>query len=421
MKPPTAIQRNSRALTWVPNLQFWSATVFILCCQFALTDHLFAQSGQSKGLQNARVKLVNGSSIRATINSISKSGLVSGSRLLEGTRLDEITSIETGRDAKPVIDRPVINLKSGGKQPFDTLTIANESLSAELGTDTNSFPLELIESIVFSPSQKLNQVLHDRNADTDYVIVRTSSGERVVRGLLESIDTTHLFLNYNGKSRKIALEKILSVVLAKLAVDRANGTLAKVSLANGAHFAGAVKELDEQGLKLGLSANFEISIPLDQLSTIVIDSDRVVYLSDLSPIRFEQQTQFAAARTWQRDRSLLGNPLRLKIRTSNRVLTFEKGIGTRSYTSLTFANEKFDTLRAVVGIDVETSGNGDCELVISGDGIRLWSRRVRGTDDPETIKVDIKGIEEVTLAVFPGEKFDLADHVNWADARFTKK
>ena len=69
---------------------------------------------------------------------------------------------------------------------------------------------------------------------------------------------------------------------------------------------------------------------------------------------------------------------------------------------------------------METSGNGDCEMVVEGDGIRLWSKRVRASDDPEPIVINIEGIQEVALIVLPGENFDLGDHADWADIRFTK-
>ena len=145
----------------------------------------------------------------------------------------------------------------------------------------------------------------------------------------------------------------------------------------------------------------------------------MVYLSDLTPSSQEQQTRFAAARLWRNDKSLLGNPLRLKYKSTGKVLTFEKGLGTRSYTQLVYDNDRFDQFRAIVGIDLETAGRGDCEMVVEGDGIQLWSKRVRAEDDPESIVVDIDGISKVSLIVREGEYFDLADHANWADARFT--
>ena len=75
---------------------------------------------------------------------------------------------------------------------------------------------------------------------------------------------------------------------------------------------------------------------------------------------------------------------------------------------------------ATVGIDAETEGRGDCVMRVEGDGIALWSQRIRGDDNAVEIDVDISGIREVALIVDPGEQFDLADHADWAEARFLK-
>ena len=266
----------------------------------------------------------------------------------------------------------------------------------------------------------MDRAFNNRTADNDAVVVSTNSGEKIVPGLVEAIDATHVVLVYGGKSRRISLEKVRAVVMAKLNVTKPVGSVAKVELIDGASFVGAIKSMDQKRVDFALSKSTRLEIGCETISSITIKSDRVAYLSDLSTLREEEQSQFSASRPWQRDRSVLGNPLQLKFKANDKTVAFEKGIGTRSFTSLVFPNDGFDTFLAVAGIDVETGGHGDCEMVVSGDGIRLWSKRIRATDDPQMIKVEIKGIQEVTLDVFPGEKFDLADHADWADARFIK-
>ena len=57
---------------------------------------------------------------------------------------------------------------------------------------------------------------------------------------------------------------------------------------------------------------------------------------------------------------------------------------------------------------------------VEGDGITLWSRRIRGSDTAIDLDIDISGIRQIALIVAPGEQFDLADHADWAQARFLK-
>ena len=374
----------------------------------------------ASGLTNVRIRMVNGSSIRATIDSIDASGNIVGSAILNGIKLDQITSIDTGRQVSNSVEESFVAFKFGSRQNFETVSISQEKIQLEIGGSSRSFPLEMVETIIFFPSDTVTRAIDGRTTDSDSVVVRTSSGEKIVRGLVEAIDTTHVVLNYSGKSRRISLEKVSAVVMAKLHVETVDGTGTTIHLNDGSKFVGVIDSLDKQRIDLRLSSANRLEIPCGEIQRIAIQTDRVAYLSDLSPLSFEEQTQFSAARSWQRDRSLMGNPIQLQFKTNRKTVAFDKGIGTRSYTAIAFANDGFDTFHAVVGIDVETRGHGDCEMVVSGDGIRLWSSRVQASDDPQTIKLDVKGIKEITLTVFPGEKFDLADHANWADARFTK-
>ena len=115
------------------------------------------------------------------------------------------------------------------------------------------------------------------------------------------------------------------------------------------------------------------------------------------------------------------NPLTISADSGGNPLVFNKGLGTQAFCRLEFANTNdFDRLSSIVGIDVETDGRGDCQVVVRGDGIELWSQRVRAADAPHNLDIDITGIKKITLLVYPGEEFDLGDHVDWCDVRFLK-
>ena len=419
MKQPTATLKNNLigGVRWSRLSPF---VLFLLLLFAPATESLFGQS-TGEGLEDVRVKLVNGSSIRASISNVDRSGKIEGSQLLQDVALDEIISIETGRSAVAVEELPFLRMQSGGHQPFTELRLDEDTATIKSANNSSRrFALELVEAIVFVESESVNRALQNRTSENDAVVVNTSSGEKVVPGLVEAIDETHVVLNYNGKSRRIGLPKVRAVVLARLETRKPQGFSARVSLIDGSTWVGAIDSMTNQKLDFSLSSSHRFEINCSEIQQLVIQTDRMVYLSDLSPIRQEQQTQFVAARPWQRDRSLLGNPIQLKFASRNKTVTFDKGLGTRSFTSLVYPNDGFNIFHAVAGIDAETGGKGDCEMVVSGDGIRLWSQRIRASEDPQMIKVDITGINEITLEVYPGEQFDLADHADWADARFTK-
>ena len=394
--------------------------VLFLVCTYSLAFGLVSSASDS-GFKNVRIRLVNGSSIRATVESIDAEGNISGSKILKDFRLGQITSINTGRKQNPSDGKCNVKLKLGGNLIADSLLLDQDQVSTTRMEAKIQIPISAVRAVVWRSSEKVIESLENPSGEYDYVIVSTKRGEQRVKGFLESITQTHVIVDYQGQSRKISLDKVLAVVVADLGNAAPQGIKANVSLVDGSKVVGAIKSFRDDNLEIAISESYSLDVAAQKISQVIIRSDRISYLSDVDPIRYEEQTQFAASRQWQRDASLLGNPIRLKYDSTNRVLTFDKGIGTRSYTSLVFRNDNsFNNLRAVVGIDMETAGQGDCEMVIEGDGIRLWSKRVKGSDDPEPIVVDIDGISEIALIVLPGANFDLADHADWADVRFTK-
>lgn len=383
---------------------------------------LFSTSVCADQLDGVRVRLVNGSSIRASIESIDRNGAIVGSENLANKTVDDLTGILTGRTIeKAATNRIRLNLKFGGQLFCKDVAVEGDRVQTVSNAAERDLPVEVVEAVVWRETSKVIEALQNPSKQFDSVIVSSRKGDVVVDGLIDKIDPTHVVMEYNGKSRKISIEKVQAVVFAKLEMDRPKRAFARAFLLNGSVVCGEIKELSDGLFTIGISDQFDIPLPVSQLARVEIQSKSVVYLSDLQPLSFEQQAQFALPRKWQRDKTLLGNPIQLKFSSSGRVVDFEKGIGTRSYTNLVFENsDGFSHFRAVVGIGSETGGNGDCEMVIEGDGIRLWSKRVTGASDPEPLTVSVSGINELALIVLPGENFDLADHAVWADAKFTK-
>lgn len=371
-------------------------------------------------LSSVRIRLVNGSSIRGNIKSIDSSGAIDGSRILDGIQLGQIVSIDTGQKSAAT-GKARIEIASGGFLYFDNMQLSDDQLLLQRNGNSLSLPVETIHGIVWQSSDTVEAAFEERSSEFDSVIVRTRKGEQRVDGIIDAIDETHVHLIFKGKTRKISRQKITALTTARLSENETAGIKANLIFTDGSKLSGVVQQFSNGIFSISISNSFELQISAGEIARVDIQSDRIRYLSDLSPIRYEAQSQFAAARDWQRDKSVVGNSIRLKYSSSGKIIEFDKGIGTRSFTSLVFENESdFDHFRSVVGLDMESGGQGDCEMVIEGDGIRLWSKRVTGRDDPEPIVVDIKGIKEVALVVLPGANFDLADHADWAEARFTK-
>jgi NPCBM/NEW2 domain-containing protein len=160
----------------------------------------------------------------------------------------------------------------------------------------------------------------------------------------------------------------------------------------------------------------QVEFPWSAARLVDVRSNRVAFLSDLKPIEVDEATLVTLPRPWQRDKSVLGKPLTLGTRV------FDKGIGVHARSALTFAaGRKYDVLAAVIGIDEQAGGKGDCVFQVLGDGQILFTQRIKGNDPPQTVNLDISPYDKITLLVEPGEGLDLADHADWCDVRFIRK
>ncbi len=367
----------------------------------------------------SNIQWIDGSATSATIEAVSVDGFVFGDGVPTDTKLEKIVAYQT---ETPAVAPGAVEVVIAGQGKLFTNSIdIQDSVASIVSTSGNAMqvPLDVIQAVVFKRTQLVNKLLSDRSDSADTVIVETPEGEKVVAGIFEGMSQGKLRLNFNGKSRKIGLEKINAVSLADLGLKSLAGT--QVELSDGAVLTGQIKNVDNGVLTFALTSNHALEIPWASVNRLELQSDNLVYLSNLEPLTVQQNSIFAPQRGWQRDRSVDGNPIRLHTSSQSSPQTYRKGLGTHSYCKLEFANTNdFEKFQTIAGIDAETNGRGDCLMSVYADGIKLWSQRITGQTPPEQVDLDISGMAKVTLIVEPGEQFDLADHADWADAKFVK-
>jgi len=219
--------------------------------------------------------------------------------------------------------------------------------------------------------------------------------------------------------------RVYGIVLAEVGGVGLDGARCKVALRDGSIIPGALAKLADGVLTLKMSRTVELALSWDTVSRIDVQSPRLTHLSDMKPDEEVQQSIVAVRRTWKRDRNVIGGILRLRVfdAQTNREIEFQKGIGSHSLCRLTYELDgEYDRFLATVGIDAGTHGKGDCDISVTGDGKALYTQRVTGQDKtPHELQLDISGVRRLTIAVEPGHDLDLADHVNWCDARLIRK
>jgi len=373
------------------------------------------------------VETISGKKLSGQLERIEADGTLVGDGF-DSVNIEQVLSVSTSRKPSPPPSGKVkLRLVDGGLVFVSNPTVDGETINfPATTTGLKSISMQSVRAMVFRESNLIREAVSQPATDEDTVIVTKGSSLGRASGVLESLTAETLQLNYKGKSRPIKTEKLAAVVIADLGLKPPQGSMATLSLTDSSTLRGVLTSFSETAVSVELTGKQTVTVSREFLVRIDIDSDSIAYLSTMEPVEVRQQPQFTVPRNWQRNQSIDGNPIQLLVGTegsegATEVQKFENGIGTSSYSRLVFENTKdFSRFLATVGIDAETEGRGDCEMRVEGDGITLWSQRIRGSDSAVDIDVDISGISQIALVVDPGEQFDLADHADWARARFLK-
>jgi hypothetical protein len=233
-----------------------------------------------------------------------------------------------------------------------------------------------------------------------------------VRGGLVRIAEKHIGFQWNDEERKVGRDRVYGVVFAQFGDAPDLAGQCRVLLKDGSSLWGAVTGLRDGKLALRPAEGVDVRLPWNAVTRLDVRSTKMAFLSDLDPIDVVQEALVTYVGPWRRDLNVVGGPLTLG------KTVYEKGLGIHARCELTYAlGGRYDVFAAVIGLDASALGRGDCVFRVEADGKELFTRRMRGTDRPKPVRLEIAGSQRLTLIVDYGEDLDLADRANWADAR----
>jgi alpha-galactosidase len=123
---------------------------------------------------------------------------------------------------------------------------------------------------------------------------------------------------------------------------------------------------------------------------------------------------------------------------------YAKGLGVHSVSELVFyLGGQFREFRSDIGVDSIAGGDGSVRFKVCVDGVVKCGDVVRtsigrdskvmvetsygstvwamtGKDEPQSLRVDVRGAEEIRLVVDDAVNGQQSDFADWADARFVK-
>jgi len=195
--------------------------------------------------------------------------------------------------------------------------------------------------------------------------------------------------------------------------------LAVVRCVDGSLVTGRLRATDTGGIRLALLAGPELDIPARQIIDVGFKNGKLVYLSDLKPVKAGYRPYFSGDHTWpyRPDQTYDRKPIRLAGKAHR------KGLGTFSGMTLTYAlGGAFSKFAALVGIDdADVNHQGDVTVRVLADGKEAFKKAgLTRKTGPVRVALPMKGVKTLTLVVEFGGNMHFGDLTDWANAHLIR-
>lgn len=263
--------------------------------------------------------------------------------------------------------------------------------------------------------QVFEQALAKPETGKDMLLVLTGEKVQTLPGAAESLSPQDGIFRWRDRAIPLWAERTCGLIFAR-PLEAPPRAPALCTLVDGTLWAGQLTTADAATLDLVLTSGREITLPLHRLKSIRLNSDRVIFLSDLDPAEEHFKPFGTTTWPWRKDRSVANGPLRIGAEV------YDRGIGVHSQSRLVYSLDgKYRQFIADVGIDAATGALGNVIFRVLADGKEVFnSGPVRGGEAPRALQTGVENVRRFELCVDFGEDLDVGDHANWAAARLVK-
>ena len=248
--------------------------------------------------------------------------------------------------------------------------------------------------------------------DDDVLVL--ANGDRVTGGVVR-IDAKGVVIETAAGESRVTLDRLLEARLAALVDVERSGRRARLFLADGSVLEASALRWTPERLAVHLFSDAEQEVKPDQVVRIEVVGGRWQWLSELEPATAEHTPYLTLTWPWQRDRNVLGKPMRLGGKR------FDRGIGVHSQSRLVYAIQgKYQVFTSRFGLDDSAGPLGDVDIEVRVDGqVRFRKEHVRVSSKgaaAHSLRIDVSGARQLELRVTFGQRGDVQDRFNWAGA-----
>ncbi|MGQ9650135.1 MAG: NPCBM/NEW2 domain-containing protein [Phycisphaerae bacterium] len=342
-------------------------------------------------------------------------------------RIDELLSLRwqtthTAAASQPEPFPLIVHLKDGGRISARVLGGDSGGLKLETRwTKSLVVPLSLMAAMSSCGDQShdlvaaFERALADKKPDEDQLLVVRNNRVTTLKGALESLGAQGGSFRWRDRSVPFGAQEAFALVMASgQSTPPPAQTLCL--LRDGCTWAGRITGFETDSLHLRLSMGTVLSLPIGQMSEIRFRTDRVLFLSDRTPAKYEFEPFGATRWPYRVNRSVSNHPMRIGDQS------FDQGIGVHSRSVLTYDVPRgFHRLAGTIGIDEAVGDQGNVIFRVLADGKEMFnSGPVTGRDAPRPLLATIEGARQIQLAVEFGDDLDIGDQADWAEVRLIK-
>jgi hypothetical protein len=264
---------------------------------------------------------------------------------------------------------------------------------------------------------KLRRDLASGQRTRDRVLLRNGDS---LEGTLASMNEQNVQLEIDKRKLDVRVEKIAAIAMSTELSSRRRpkGPYARLVLANGCRLSLTSATCYDHELRCKSLFGADIRVAAADIVALTLLQGRAVYLSDLKPSKIEQMPYLDAAAMPVRDGSVKGRDLRIAGGT------FDKGVGMHSASRMTYdLAGGYKRFEALVGMDDATGRDGSVRVQVLVDGKPQKLGRegdLTHRKGPLAVRIDVTRAKQLTLVVDFGERGDVQDDVDWAEARLIK-
>lgn len=330
-----------------------------------------------------------------------------------------------------------LELVDGTLLPYHTYEVQSgrATITTPLTSEPSTIPTSSIEWVKFMPNAPTTDATE---LEGDALVIYNKKKDAFDRldGILGDVSSEKVLFEWDGESVPVKKSKVAAIGYFHLKRKTIPDPICVLTLTNGARLPVGALTIEGQAVQVRTVGALEFSIPLESVLEADYSQDKLVYLSDLKPIRERWTPRIdlpaSAALIKQhglprRDQSFVGSALSLLwphpktgILGGERI-TYEKGLALRSRTVSRYRVPKGMTrFLTTAGIDPETATEGHVTLKILADKRSLWQGEIAGGDKPIEINVELGSARELRIVVDYGENLDFGDRLHLVEARISK-